>query len=162
MNDITRITTHDQTKIASTPPEVDTIGREPSIPKDTLIRDLRKENERLRDELKRLKNLSENESFSFVIMESWITGTPVIVSSQSNVTKSHCEKSKGGFIITNENEFCESVNRLRNKPYLRENMGAFGREYVKENYSWFKIKNNYLRILEKLKLIIESIVTIYA
>ncbi len=98
-----------------------------------------------------LCNLSDNESFSLAIMESWITWTPVIVSARNRVTTSHCEKSNGGCIVSNENEFCESVNKLKTASYLTKTMGAYGREYVKENYSWNKIINKYLQIFKELK-----------
>ena len=98
-----------------------------------------------------LCNLSENESFSLVIMESWITGTPVIVSSRNKITRSHCEKSNGGLIVSNEDEFCEAVNRLKTESYFSKIMGVFGRDYVKNNYSWNEITKKYLKIFKELK-----------
>ena len=39
---------------------------------------------------------SHNESFSLVIMESWLCGRPVLVSSQCAVTKDFAKRSNGG------------------------------------------------------------------
>lgn len=95
-------------------------------------------------------NLSENESFSFVIMESWLTGRPVIVSSKGWVTKGHCERSGGGIPVGSMDEFCNSLKQLVDNEDIAIKMGQNGRRYVFENYTWDKILPKYLDIFEKL------------
>jgi glycosyltransferase involved in cell wall biosynthesis len=83
-----------------------------------------------------LANLSLNESFSLVLMESWLAGTPVIVHADCPVTRYHCEVSGGGVWVGSEAEFCETVSMLSKKPNLRSALGRQGQDYVRENYSW--------------------------
>lgn len=96
-----------------------------------------------------LKNMSifvmpsKYESFSIATMEAWMSKKPVIVNSQSAVLKSHCEKSNGGLYYENYEEFVECINLLLSDVYLQEQMGKNGYKYVKENYSWDKIINEY-------------------
>lgn len=98
-----------------------------------------------------LCNLSDNESFSFVIMESWLTGRPVIVSSKGAVTKSHCVKSNGGFCVSNADEFCMNVKQLLEREELASKLGGNGRRYVLNNYSWNKIIDGYINLFESIK-----------
>jgi len=76
------------------------------------------------------------ESFSIVIMESWLQGTPVIVHKNCKVTKGHCDRSNGGLYFESSAEFTSVVNKLvRNEDDTRE-MGKRGKEYVLKNYTW--------------------------
>ena len=86
-----------------------------------------------------LVQLSVNESFSFVIMEAWLAGVPVIVHADSAVTREHCERSGGGLWVRSAEEFAEALDRLRADPDLRARMAAAGREYVLANYSWAQV-----------------------
>jgi len=86
---------------------------------------------------------SKYESFSIATMEAWMSKKPVIVNSQSAVLKSHCEKSNGGLYYENYEEFVECINLLLSDVHLQEQMGKNGYQYVKENYSWDKIINEY-------------------
>ncbi|MBI5181702.1 MAG: glycosyltransferase family 4 protein [Nitrospirae bacterium] len=95
-------------------------------------------------------NLSENESFSFVIMESWLTGRPVIVSSKGWVTKGHCERAGGGIPVGSKDEFCNSLKQLVDNEDIAIKMGQNGRGYVFENYTWDKVLPKYLDIFGKL------------
>lgn len=96
-----------------------------------------------------LCNLSENESFSFVIMESWLTGRPVIVSSKGWVTRGHCERSGGGISVSDEEDFCKGLKQLVDNENHALKMGEKGKKYVFENYTWDKILPKYLDIFEK-------------
>ncbi|PJF23695.1 MAG: glycosyl transferase, partial [Phototrophicales bacterium] len=46
-----------------------------------------------------LCQLSLNESFSLVLMESWLQSRPVIVHADCAVTRGHVERSGGGYAI---------------------------------------------------------------
>ncbi|MBI5642852.1 MAG: glycosyltransferase family 4 protein [Deltaproteobacteria bacterium] len=98
-----------------------------------------------------LCNLSINESFSFVIMESWLTGRPVIVSSKGIVTAGHCVKSGGGFAVSDAEEFCVRVHHLSRQAGEAGEMGSSGREYVLDNYSWDKVVRRYMEIFENIR-----------
>lgn len=45
------------------------------------------------------------ESFSIVIMESWLCGAPVIVHENCAVTKGHCDRSNGGLYYKDYGSF---------------------------------------------------------
>jgi len=81
-----------------------------------------------------LCQLSLNESFSIVMMEAWLQGTPCIVDTECEVTREHCENSEGGFAISNLEQFAKAVNALSDNPAQRKQMGAKGRQYVLDNY----------------------------
>jgi len=80
--------------------------------------------------------LSLNESFSFILMESWSCGTPVIVHAGCEVTRRHCEDSGGGLWVSDAEEFAAALDRLRGDRNTRDRLGAAGRRYVEGRYSW--------------------------
>lgn len=86
---------------------------------------------------------SLQESFSLVIMEAWVTGTPVLVHGDCAVTREHCVRSNGGLYFTNYAEFEACLDLLLNLPSLRTVLGQNGRRYVLENYRWDLIADRY-------------------
>ncbi len=93
-----------------------------------------------------LINLSLNESFSFVMMEAWLCNTPVIVHYNCEVTKNHCLKSSGGYVVKNFSDFKLALSQLS---FGRESnsMAAAGREYVTKNYSCSKVISDFILAL---------------
>ena len=94
---------------------------------------------------------SVNESFSIVIMESWICETPVLVHGNCAVTRDFCIKSNGGLYFTDYFEFKESVQFLLDHPSMRKKMGQSGKQFVLNNFSWEKIVDNYKKELVNIK-----------
>ncbi len=90
---------------------------------------------------------SVNESFSIVILESWLAGTPVLVHGAGEVMPDHCRKSNGGLWFKNYPEFEESLSLLSAKPSLRTALGEAGRHYVQSNYSWAAVESRLLAAL---------------
>ncbi len=80
--------------------------------------------------------LSLNESFSYVLMESWLAGTPVIVHADCAVTRHHCAESGGGVWVHDAETFAAGLDRLRSDATLRDRMAAAGGRYVRSEYSW--------------------------
>jgi len=91
---------------------------------------------------------SVNESFSIVILESWLADTPVLVHGAGDVMPDHCRKSNGGLWFRNYPEFEEALSLLLGKPSLREAMGKAGKDYVQHHYSWPSVES---RLLEALR-----------
>ena len=91
---------------------------------------------------------SVNESFSLVLMDSWLCGTPVLVHAQCQVTCEHCRSSNGGLWFGDYYEFEACVNFLLRQPDARCKMAANGRRYVEANYSWEVIVARYQKLLE--------------
>lgn len=91
---------------------------------------------------------SINESFSIVIMESWLCFTPVLVHSGCAVTKNHCIKGNSGLYFENFEEFEGCINFYLNNSQLSKKIAANGKKYVDENFNWNRIVEKYVRFLE--------------
>ena len=81
-------------------------------------------------------NPSYMESFSLVLMESWLAGRPVLVNANCSVTKDFTIRSNGGLYYDGYAEFVQCVNYMINNPNKANQMGEKGRKFVKENYNW--------------------------
>ncbi len=79
---------------------------------------------------------SVNESFSFVIMEAWLAGAPVLVHRHCAVTYEHVVASQGGLAFGDYQGFASALNELQAQPEARRTMGARGAAYVKREYRW--------------------------
>ncbi|MEI8120510.1 MAG: glycosyltransferase family 4 protein [bacterium] len=90
---------------------------------------------------------SVNESFSIVLLESWLAGTPVVVHASGEVMPYHCRKSNGGLWFRNYGEFEEALSLLLAKPNLRQAMGTSGCRYVQQEYSWAAVEARLLTAL---------------
>lgn len=97
-----------------------------------------------------LVNPSSNESFSLVIMESWLSRRPVLVNRACEVTAEHCKFSHGGLAYGNTAEFVESVKWLLENGEKADAMGRQGNSYVRRNYDWPVIVRRYLDFLARL------------
>ncbi len=91
---------------------------------------------------------SSNESFSLVIMESWLARRPVLVWAGCNVTRRHVQRSKGGLWFDNYHEFIGSVEWLREHDEAAGRMGNNGYRYVKDNFTWQQIFDRFAKTLE--------------
>ena len=97
-----------------------------------------------------LCQLSRNESFSLVIMESWLCHRPVMVHSACAVTKDFAERFGGGRAIGSYEEFENTVRFYLDHPEEAAKMGESGRKHVIENFSWDKIVANYKRFFNEV------------
>jgi glycosyltransferase involved in cell wall biosynthesis len=79
---------------------------------------------------------SVNESFSIVLMESWLQETPVLVNRRCAVTRHHVTLSNGGLYFDDPGEFAAEVDYLRRHPADTREMGRQGRAYVLHHYAW--------------------------
>ena len=88
------------------------------------------------------------ESFSLVMMESWLAGRPVIVNAACEVTTEFCRLSGGGLYFNNVAEFSEILVELRANSELAGHLGRQGRRFVLEHYSPDRVAAAYLRALD--------------
>jgi len=93
---------------------------------------------------------SVNESFSLVIMESWLTKTPVLVNGRCAVTREHCRRSNGGLYFTTYPEFSAAVDYLFAEKSTRRKMGEKGRQYVLANYQWPAVIEKYGQLIGEM------------
>ena len=91
---------------------------------------------------------SVNESFSIVLMDSWMGNTPVLVNAKCDVTKHHCIRSRGGLYFRDFFEFEEIINVMLNDNDMNKRMAGSGRAYVEKEYSWDAVVNRFENALE--------------
>lgn len=94
---------------------------------------------------------SLNESFSLVVMESWLAGTPVLVHGRCAVTREHCQRSNGGLYFTNYPEFAATLDYLQTHPAEARQMGQNGRAYVLAHYQWPHIISQYRQLIAAMQ-----------
>jgi glycosyltransferase involved in cell wall biosynthesis len=89
-------------------------------------------------------NLSENESFSIVIMEGWLCGVPCVVSAKCAVTRSHVSRCNGGLFVSSKDEFCQGLRYLEDHEAVRQRLGGNGRQYLAREFSFDTVLARYL------------------
>ncbi len=93
---------------------------------------------------------SKHESFSYVIMESWLCGRPVLVHNDCEVTKDFAIRSKGGLYFSDYFEFEGCMNYLKEHPEVAAQMGQNGREFVLGNFAWDVVVKKYTDFFKML------------
>ena len=91
-----------------------------------------------------LINPSMLESFSYVVMEAWLVGAPVLVPKACAVTAGHVARCGGGLVFENESDFATQVDSLLEST-LRKNMAAKGSRYVRAQFRWPDVMDRILR-----------------
>jgi glycosyltransferase involved in cell wall biosynthesis len=94
---------------------------------------------------------SPHESFSFVILEAWSQGTPVLATARSPVLRGHVERSGAGLLFDRTpGDFGAAAGTLLADETLRKALGERGRAYVEHRYRWPRITSQYLAFLEQV------------
>ena len=93
---------------------------------------------------------SKNESFSLVIMESWLCGRPVLVHNNCAVTKNFVRESNGGLYFNNYFEFEGCLNYILTHEEISAEMGQNGKNFVCSHFSWDVIIEKYLRFFDEV------------
>ena len=123
-------------------------GDDSLVPRDDYFRDLGFVSETAKRQIiggaKAMLNLSENESFSIVLMEGWLAGVPVVVSATSAVMKGHVQRANGGLYVGNQEEFAAALHRLESDQLLRKRLAQHGQEYVAKNFTFDRVLERYL------------------
>ena len=93
---------------------------------------------------------SQFESFSLVIMESWLNRRPVMVNAKCEITRNFASVTNGGLYFDNYFEFEGALNYLVNNPEVADQMGENGRNYVLSNFAWDVIVDRYMGFFKKI------------
>ncbi len=93
---------------------------------------------------------SVHESFSLVLMEGWLMGTPALVHGDCAPTREHCQRSQGGLYFTTGEEFVATLDYLFQHTATATQMGQLGRAYVLTHFDWGVIVERYRRLLTPL------------
>src|SRR5262249_9710024 len=91
------------------------------------------------------------ESFSFVVLEAWSAGTPVLVNGRCDATRDHCEASGGGLWFEDYPTFEVTLDRLLGDRPLAAAMASAGRRYVDERYRWSVVVERYQAFCQRLR-----------
>ena len=95
-----------------------------------------------------LVNPSHLESFSIVVMESWLLEIPVLVNQESEILKAHCIRSNAGLFYSDLDSFVATLNYLLKYPETRKKMGANGKLYVEMNYTRDIVRKKLIHLVE--------------
>lgn len=91
------------------------------------------------------------ESFSIVLLESWMSGTPVLVNGACDTTREHVIASNGGLWFSAADEFAPALHRLIEDSTLRAQCAKQGRTYVESRYVQDVLTTRYLAFCERLR-----------
>lgn len=94
--------------------------------------------------------LSINESFSYLIMESWLAGRPVIVNDACAVTRDFAAASGGGIPVRNPADFLETLRYFHDHPDRADAMGRQGRSFVASTMKWPSVMDRFEAFLGRL------------
>jgi glycosyltransferase involved in cell wall biosynthesis len=97
-----------------------------------------------------LVNPSAHESFSLVVLESWLAGAPVVVNARCEATVEHCRRSGGGFWFEGYGDFEVLMDRLLGDSGLRERLAALGQRYAREEFGWDTIMQRYEALADRV------------
>jgi glycosyltransferase involved in cell wall biosynthesis len=92
------------------------------------------------------------ESLSMVALEAWAVGKPVLANGRCEVLKGQCIRSNGGLYYENQAEFIETLRAIAESRTLKTALGANGRHFFQQHYSWPVIERKYLDMLQRLKI----------
>ena len=94
-----------------------------------------------------LINLSNNESFSIVIVEAWLLGVPVVASARCDVTTGHVRRANGGLFINSREEFSTALACLESNEEIRTQLGENGKTFAAHHFSYDRVLAKYLGVL---------------
>jgi glycosyltransferase involved in cell wall biosynthesis len=90
------------------------------------------------------------ESLSMAALEAWALGRPVLANGRCDVLAGQCLRSNAGLAYTSSAEFIGMADRVLDDAPLAAAMGASGRRYYAEHYSWPVIERAYLDMFSRL------------
>lgn len=94
---------------------------------------------------------SHNESFSYVIMESWLMERPVLVHEDCAVTKNFVQEAGGGLYFKSYEDFEGCVNYFRLNKKKADQMGENGRSFVMEHFRWEVVLQKYRNVFREIQ-----------
>jgi glycosyltransferase involved in cell wall biosynthesis len=93
---------------------------------------------------------STNESFSIVIMESWMMGTPVVVHANCAVTRHHVVESGGGLYFSSSQDLAGVTKYFLSDSRARSRHADAGARYVATEYAWSAVLRRFDKTLQSL------------
>jgi glycosyltransferase involved in cell wall biosynthesis len=93
---------------------------------------------------------SLNESFSIVLMEAWMVGTPVIVHGECPVTKHHVLESGGGLYFSSMSDLAGVVRYLISEHGARGEFAERGANYIQKHYTWEAVLSRFEEVVGQI------------
>ena len=90
---------------------------------------------------------SVNESFSIVLMESWLVRRPALVNGRCRVTAHFVRAADGGLYYRDYFEFAACLDWFLSHPHEAQQMGRQGCTFVRKNFLWPRLVNEYRKFL---------------
>lgn len=90
------------------------------------------------------------ESFSLVVLESWLAGRPVLVNGRCAATVEHCRRGLGGMWFTSYGTFESALDRLLEDEELRHDLGRRGEAYTRATFAWGPLLDRYEALCERV------------
>jgi glycosyltransferase involved in cell wall biosynthesis len=90
------------------------------------------------------------ESFSLVVLEAWLAGSPVVVNRRCAATMEHCRRSQGGLWFFDYADFETVADRLLADRSLRERLVANGQAYTERAFNWSAIVDRYGLLADRI------------
>ncbi len=90
------------------------------------------------------------ESLSMAALEAWALGRPVVANARCDVLAGQSQRSGAGLCYDGVGGFETVLERLLGDEGLRDRLGAKGRAYYQQHYSWPVIEGKYLDMLDRL------------
>jgi glycosyltransferase involved in cell wall biosynthesis len=87
---------------------------------------------------------SPYESLSFAQLEAWSHGRPTLANAVSPVLEGQSRRAGGGLWYENGDEYAVMLDLLARAEPLAGAIGAQGRRYVREAYSWDHLRDEWL------------------
>jgi len=90
------------------------------------------------------------ESFSLVVLESWLAGRPVLVNGLCPATMEHCRRGEGGLWFTSYATFEAALDRLLGNDELRHEMARRGEAYARATFAWAPLLDRYETLCDRV------------
>jgi glycosyltransferase involved in cell wall biosynthesis len=90
---------------------------------------------------------SVHESFSIVLMQAWLQGTPALVHADCAVTRQAAQESGAGLWFRDFAEFAAALDLLLGSAALRGELGAHGQAYVLRTCRWEDVARRTIQAL---------------
>jgi trehalose synthase len=92
---------------------------------------------------------SLREGFALTVSEALWKGTPVVAGNVGGIPN-QIKDGKNGFLVENIEECAERVKELLEDQEKREEMGRYGKEYVRENFLITRHLLDYIKLLKRV------------